>query len=210
MLVIGFLGKKRCGKDTSVRICTDYLTQKGFHVHVIRFAHQLKKLLSSMTGQPYSFFDDDETKEKAVSYDVAVAINENIKSFHALDWPKTLELHSLGEQNPVQRVDDALDLFRQLYSTRLQRGEIICPRWMLQTLGTDCLREKVDNYIWTKLVELKLAKIPAGYNQIVLVSDVRFWNEISTLEKWNAWFVRLIRPNLVNTNFTGDGYTLKS
>lgn len=56
-------------------------------------------------------------------------------------------------------------------------GKIITPRWVLQNIGTDVMRNHFADDIWV----LSLEKVLSDINENVIVTDVRFPNEIHTI-----------------------------
>ena len=73
-------------------------------------------------------------------------------------------------------------------------GKPITPRYILQYFGTEVCRENLLDDIWVRSLERKIQQ----YENVV-VTDVRFKNEISFLKSINAVFVQIdraeTRPN---------------
>lgn len=80
------------------------------------------------------------------------------------------------------------------------------PRIILQYLGTDIFRKDINKIIpnindnfWMNIVIKKyLEKCKENKNTKVVISDIRFKNEIDTFRKMNGILIKIIRPN-VNT-----------
>ena len=77
--------------------------------------------------------------------------------------------------------------------------ETVTTRKIMQTLGTDWGREAVDSDLWVKVAagkikSLRLRGVP------VVVDDLRFPNELTTIRELGGMTVRLDRPDP-----TGDG-----
>ena len=68
----------------------------------------------------------------------------------------------------------------------------LTPRWVLQNIGTDLLRNKFHTDIWVASLENKLRR---SDNKIVL-SDVRFQNEIQTITNLNGTLIWVKRNPL--------------
>jgi hypothetical protein len=69
-------------------------------------------------------------------------------------------------------------------------------RGLLQKIGTDLLREQVHPEIWVKLADKKIEKIPQ--NKTVIISDVRFENEIRYIrEDKNGVLFHVHRPGVI-------------
>jgi hypothetical protein len=73
------------------------------------------------------------------------------------------------------------------WSTRL--GMDITPRWILQYWGTDVCRKSFHNDIWIASLENKIRK--TGDN--IVISDVRFPNEIDAIHNAGGLVVRIKR-----------------
>ena len=76
------------------------------------------------------------------------------------------------------------------------------PRWAMQHIGTEVMRNSFHNDIWVASIENRISK----YHRVV-VTDARFANEISTLKKHGSKTVRIVRgeqpawQTLAKTNF---------
>jgi hypothetical protein len=64
------------------------------------------------------------------------------------------------------------------------------PRWVLQHIGTEVFRENFHDDIWVYSVERKLQE---NQHKNIVVSDVRFPNEIEAIRKNGGHIVRVIR-----------------
>lgn len=71
----------------------------------------------------------------------------------------------------------------------------LAPRKMLQTIGTDALREVVNDNFWIIPMRRKIAEHQRN-NRAVVVTDVRFPNEADFLKSMGAHLIRLDRDNL--------------
>lgn len=66
------------------------------------------------------------------------------------------------------------------------------PRVLLQLIGTDCFRNIIDPDFWVKLAEREITKhLDAGKN--VVLSDVRFPNEVDCVTKLGGKMIHIIR-----------------
>lgn len=63
------------------------------------------------------------------------------------------------------------------------------PRYILQKVGTECLRDVFDKDIWIKSLQRKLE--PDGK---YVISDLRFLNEANKVKSWGGILVNVIRP----------------
>lgn len=67
-------------------------------------------------------------------------------------------------------------------------GKYITPRYMLQLMGTEAGRDVFHQDLWILALEKKL-----GMYQNVVISDVRFPNEISFIQRMGGFVVRVKR-----------------
>lgn len=62
------------------------------------------------------------------------------------------------------------------------------PRYAMQKVGTECMRDNFDKEIWIKSVEKKILD---GENWVI--TDVRFPNEALAVQRWNGFLTRIDR-----------------
>jgi len=67
----------------------------------------------------------------------------------------------------------------------------VTPRYILQKVGTECMREQYDSDIWVKSVQKKVTN---GGNWVV--TDVRFPNEAAAVQRWGGYLVRVERDGV--------------
>lgn len=149
MVLIGFLGKKRSGKDT----CADYLVE--YHnFEKTAFAKPLKDCLKVL--------------------------------FHFTD---------------EQLYGDKKEDIDERWNTS--------PRKAMQFIGTDVIRNQFDNLIpniglnfWTKHFEIFYND---NKNKNIVVSDVRFQNEVNTIKKLGGIIIKIQRDsNNINSKCKND------
>lgn len=68
----------------------------------------------------------------------------------------------------------------------------LSPRQMFQRFGTDYVRNQVDENFWIKHFEMWYRQQPAGSN--VIVTDVRFQNEVDLIHRLGGKVVYIYRP----------------
>ena len=99
-------------------------------------------------------------------------------------WPRQL-LEGDTQESRIwrEKTDD-------YWSKKMDR--VVTPRWVLQHLGTDVLRNYFFNDIWIASLERKIMQ----YDGNTVITDVRFANEIKLLREIKAdlWWVK--RGNL--------------
>lgn len=84
----------------------------------------------------------------------------------------------------------------------------VSPRVVLQYLGTDIFRKDISKIIpningnfWVNLMTSKYKQLQNENSNIrVVISDVRFKNEIDEIHKLNGIIIKVIRPNLDNND----------
>lgn len=74
------------------------------------------------------------------------------------------------------------------WSTRLQIPHLT-PRWVLQHMGTDVLRNHFHDDIWIAALERKLLDCKHG----VVITDLRFPNELAAIKRCGGTAVRVQR-----------------
>jgi hypothetical protein len=70
-------------------------------------------------------------------------------------------------------------------------------RWFLQRLGTECMRDVVDQDFWVRHMRNSLAPRTA-------ITDLRFENEAAMVREMGGIVVEVIRPGLVRSAHVSD------
>lgn len=99
-------------------------------------------------------------------------------------WPRSL---LEGDTNASRDFRETIDFW---WSRRLEITNLT-PRWVLQNIGTDCLREHFHPDIWIASLERKIHL--SGGKAVVV--DCRFENEIKNILKNNGFIVQIFRSN---------------
>jgi hypothetical protein len=110
----------------------------------------------------------------------------------------------------VQRIRFAGPLKAMLYALGLneeqvdgslkeQPCDLLCgktPRWFMQYIATEFIRDHVSLNFWVNLWKVACDKLPLAVS--VVVDDVRFPNEIKFLRSYtnNVTIIELVRPGL--------------
>lgn len=63
------------------------------------------------------------------------------------------------------------------------------PRWALQTVGTEAFRQQIDHDVWVKVLQRRYQQHP----QSVVVTDVRFRNEVDMIKSMGGYVIRVDR-----------------
>lgn len=147
-------GKKRSGKDTVAKILIEELGGEA-----VALADNLREMCSAVFRVPMNYFTDDDKKEKEFPLPVEFTI-EN--SFDLEYW--------CTDRNGFSK-DQVAGKFTKFIGTAFKT-----PRAILQVVGTEMVRECVDDYFHCKVLD---RRIGCGEEQLenVFVTDCRFKNE---------------------------------
>ena len=88
----------------------------------------------------------------------------------------------------------------QLYGKEKEIVDIywnISPRNAFQKIGTDLFRNNFNEDFWIKVLERKLLDNPL---QNIVISDVRFENEVEMIRKLNGKIIKVVRNNNITEN----------
>jgi len=102
------------------------------------------------------------------------------------DWPRHLLEGDTVESREYREIVD------QWWSDELSIPNF-SPRLALQLMGTEVMRNNFHQDMWFKTVKNRIRKNP---NQSVVISDVRFPNEIKFIKEQNGIIVRINRGPL--------------
>lgn len=174
-MIIGVAGQKKHGKDT----VANYLV-KNYGYTQRAFADNLKELCAEAFSISLPRMYDENDKEKLFSMPI-IAFNQIT---HILE--KVLESYRLLPH-------DILAIYKKFHA----KGSFSCIRDILQFIGTDILRDLVDeDYHYNTVVKyFRENNITNG-----VISDVRFPNERDNLalDFRDAKTILVIRPSLEN------------
>jgi hypothetical protein len=102
------------------------------------------------------------------------------------DWPRNMLEGDTDESREWREIVDPW------WSSKLNIPNFT-PRLALQLIGTDALRNNFNPDIWFLTLENRIRKNP---NQHVVISDVRFPNEVKFIKEQNGILVRVSRGPL--------------
>ena len=89
------------------------------------------------------------------------------------------EIFNLSDEQVYGNLKETIDPFWQK-----------TPRYILQKVGTDCLRNGFDQNIWIKSLRSKLV-----FGNKYVIPDVRFINEANAVVSWGGKLVKVLRDN---------------
>jgi hypothetical protein len=210
-MIVGILGRAGSGKDT----VADHLS-KAHTFQKVALADPLKRIARDV----YNFTDDQlwgpsEMRNKPDSRYVRMSIEECKNKFGIFAGPastgKIAQYHAMGKDEPG--LADFLGLTREEYDDYRATGCVhLTPRFVLQTLGTEGGRTCYNN-TWIDYAIRVAAKIDTGdyiydartgvrfFRQTelakpksnVVISDVRFKNEVDAIQAVGGRIVKIAR-----------------
>jgi hypothetical protein len=180
-IFIGVSGKKQTGKDTSAAIITSILERRGVTVQTTAFADPLKQMCVDILGLTYDgVFGTDEQKNE-YSHIVWNTLSDEIRYAHSVETEEMWHGDS----------DETMDV-------PLMRTGPMTNREVLQIIGTDIFRIMLYGNVW-----LSIPFRRTWDTDVVIIADVRFENEKTTIEENGGSVLRLTR----NTGLLDDGHS---
>lgn len=170
-MIISLSGLKRVGKDSAADVLIN-----NYNFDKISLADPIRELASKIFDIPISTFTSDELKEQLFTYPIIldeaylghiIEIVENDWGFIVDEVAKTGMMKQLGAQ-------------------------FIHPRRILQTVGTDVIRNNIDLDIFLKLADKKIDNTDSN----IVISDVRFSNERNWFKKKGGILCLVKRPDM--------------
>ena len=165
--IIAFAGAKFAGKSTAASL---FVSEYG-HTEV-SFAGPLKRATSAAFRIPKEYFDHPELKEKLFEMPRKIGLNELLKFRNYLE--------------PYGIVTDEQVTAMYEYG---KNEEIHHPRHLLQFLGTDLVRQFVNNDYWANAAIMEISK-----HEKVAISDMRFAQEREVVESMGGKLILIKRP----------------
>jgi len=172
MILIGVSGKPRHGKDTVADALVD-----RFGFVKIPFAKELKRIVSVVFKMPLDRLYGDDKDDQ---YDKPLIVS------------KTEICHLLDELG-VNDTNIEIDLIQEFTGK-----EIFSDRKLLQFVGTDFVRKRIDNDFWiNKFIE------EINQHEKVVCPDARMPNERKLIKSLGGELILVKRPNY-DTNDTHE------
>jgi len=103
------------------------------------------------------------------------------------DWPRDRVAGTTAEDRVWREQPDPF------WSTRMSKD--VTPRWALQFLGTNLIRNQLFEGMWAERVAHIIEHAPADAK--LVIDDLRFQNERTVLAKAGADFVIVTRPQVL-------------
>lgn len=89
------------------------------------------------------------------------------------------EIFSLTDEQVYGSLKETVDEYWQM-----------TPRYILQKVGTDCLRNHFDKDVWVKATGAKVLSDP---NKNFVIPDARFPNELEAVRNWGGKLIKVTR-----------------
>lgn len=184
-LVIKLTGKEiKLDSDIiDTKIISDWRTR--------RFAGKLKQMAAILLGCDVRDFEDINFKNKP--------LGEEWRRWFIID-ENTIEDNFNGRVTPYfASAEDAKNYAKEKEWDWLDdveaTSEILTPRLVLQLLGTEGGRDVIHPNIWVNATLGDLKE-----TDHVIVTDVRFPNEVEGIKRKGGKVVKIIRPSVVSTS----------
>jgi hypothetical protein len=185
--LIGLSGQLQNGKDTVADLILELTSKFDGEIqepfsewYTRRFAGVLKKATAMIIGCELADLERDEFKNKP--------LGEEWRRWYFVSG----ESDEIKISSYFSTKDDALN--SGMHEQWL-RSEILTPRLVLQLLGTEGGREVIHPNIW---VNATLGNLTDADR--VIVTDVRFPNEVTGIKVRKGIVVRVIRPSKISTS----------
>lgn len=193
MTVIGIVGQLNSGKDT----VATYLAENLEFVHIALadpikdFASEVFNFTQKQLWGPSNFRNDWDERYFIDSPQWTYA-RENLESC----GPQFI--YKICESSDPRLMWQLLCWFEDLKKNHPQ----LSPRVMLQTLGTEWGRECVNEDVWVNYMIRRSDQIVKKGFKGVIVSDVRFKNELDAIRKAQGKLIKVVRPVTANAATT--------
>lgn len=201
-MILALSGKMGSGKNTTANIIQYIIDSKesGFNLSESNyndyiknnhhskcsfkqksFAGKLKQIVALLTGCTVEDLESQEFKKKLLGP----------------EWEKGFKYKTFGELTPEQKAR-TLDSNAKYITPEKWTPDY---RWLLQTIGTDALRNVVHENIWVNALMADYIKYiwDPAVNDFVLpnwiITDMRFPNELEAVEKRDGITIRVNRDN---------------
>ncbi|UXY92269.1 hypothetical protein [Proteus phage RP7] len=188
MILLGLTGDAGVGKDTVAQLLKEAGENVHFQVERIGFGDALYGLASKLSGIPIEYMQNREYKEEKVHMcfteqslidasdywnEIGIGVYGDF-SYCVPEWVHNDLLTRFGEPNILP---DAVYSF------------YMSPRELLQLTGTELGRDRVNTDLWINLVE---QKVSSSCSDVVIITDVRFPNEIEYVRGSGGEIVQIV------------------
>jgi len=182
-MIVGLSGLIKSGKDEAGRILVDYFKEQGKIAKIVKMADAIKDIVCIITGLTREQIEDRDLKEKSLGPDWECWKYENELFLTKEDAIKELK------RNYSYLSPDDNDTIHALINTYIKKFEVT-PRLLLTTIGTDCGRNMIHPNMWVNTTFNNYTD-----DEIWIITDIRFPNEIDAIEKRKGTVIRIERNN---------------
>ena len=187
MTIIGIAGRKGHGKDTAANFLVDL---QGF-VN-IKFASGIKQIATSFFHFAYY-----TAEQKDLSTEELFELTDGSRKEESLEL-----LHAQGNNLFRQFMEEYNDLLEEIFVVDIRTLDVpefkgTTSREFQQFIGTEVGRNLVGETVWTDA-----AIREANEYENVVISDVRFPNEVEVIQNEGGYVYRIERPGVTDTGFS--------
>lgn len=183
-MIIGLSGLIKSGKDECGNILFNNFIKSGKDAKLIKFADPIKDFVCILTGLTREEIEDRTLKEKPLgshwvcwSYKDELFIDkEDAINILMLDYCYVKE-SNINYNKTIKKLID-------IYIKKIE----LTPRKLLTLIGTTCGRKIIHPNIWVNATFKNYTK-----DQIWIVTDVRFPNEVKKIEEFGGILVNITR-----------------
>lgn len=195
-LIIGLVGEKNHGKTESAKMIQalllgvdDYDTYSKMQLllasnyNIVNFADELKSMVSVILGCSIDKLEERDFKEN-------FAFNPRTKELLRVD-----DMFHVGfVYTDADKYDEAIT-----FNGSANFEHYVLVRTMLQYIGTNVMRNKVDRNYWIKILQLHMLR---NYDSSFIVGDIRFQNETDCVTELGGITIKIVRSNVTNNNIS--------
>lgn len=175
-MIIGLMGKKRSGKDTTGKMILDIM---GYG-KISSFAFSLKDILTKACGED---FFTEKNREEIRPFIINLTKLEKLTGLQGLGLEDFAPIIQKDKRNHMYMMDKEWYVFI-----------ITSMRAILQHVGTDLCRNRLGADYWVNRLDL------THNNNVVVVSDVRFPSEVEKIKQCGGTLLEIVNPRVVTTD----------
>ena len=158
----GVSGGIGCGKDEVTRILIEIASEDNINFVNVKYAFELKRLVSFILGVDVSILEDRVFKNTPIpDMEITQIVYKSIRN--SLDVKTINTFSSIFEH-------DVIEVYMESgYEYSGIRTIEVTPRWLMQNIGTNCFREIISKDFW-------VWKTFKNFNETSnwVISDVRY------------------------------------
>jgi thymidylate synthase (FAD) len=202
--IIGICGKMGSGKDTLANII-----KSSFPMFEIRkFARAVREFVSEITEIDVDKMETTEQKSYVFSMilDSSILLDRIKSAFlNLISFPATGQCYMIvlpggkAIKGDIHKI--ATDIYKILTGTKYVDDEYISLNktigQLLQLVGSDCMRNLIDENIWVSILRERWIE---SNKPIIIISDVRFDNEVEMIKREGGIVIKIERPSNISSS----------